>query len=135
MILLPLNIMNKLILGLLIYSISLAGFSQSKSEIGKYLESANTEQIIRSCDLTIDLELPKSKGVYDKDQAKVLLKKFFKVNQPKKYFVKHKGGNKEKKFFEIGSLLTETNDYRTYFLYDLIDDHPQIIELRIEISD
>jgi len=109
--------------------------AQSKSTVGKHLESANAAEIISLSGETLDLEIPDSKGVYDKDQAQVLLNNFFKNNPPNKYFVKHKGGSEEKKFFEIGSLLTEKSNFRVYFLYDLLEGRPQIIELRIELSE
>lgn len=126
--------MKKIIFIFLFFS-CLFVFGQSKSDVGKYIESANTQKIISHSANSLDLDIPGSKGVYDKNQAQVLLSNFFKKNKPKKYFVKHKGGSQEKKFFEIGSLLTEKDNFRVYFLYDLVEEQTQIIELRIELSE
>lgn len=110
-------------------------FSQSKSEIGKYLESSNTEDLVKHFGESLELSILNKSGVYNIVQAKVLLTNFFTAYPPEKYFVKHLGGNPSKKYYEIGKLLSSKGNFRTYFLYDIVEGEVQIIELRIEITD
>lgn len=126
-----LKIMRKLALVVLLL-ISNFIFSQSKSEIGKYLESSNTEVLIKHFGESIELSILNSSGVYNINQAEVLLTNFFTTYPPEKYFVKHQGGNPSKKYYEIGKLLSSKGNFRTYFLYDIVEEEVQIIELRIE---
>ena len=125
----------RFILVLLSFCIGLSAFAQSQTVVGKQLETGNTEKLTSYFSDNIELEIPGSKGLFNKQQASIVLKDFFSKNPPNKYFQKHKGGGNNKALFEIGSLLTEEKKYRTYLLYNLIDNTPQIIELRIELEE
>lgn len=81
---------------------------------------------------TVDLDLPQSKASYSKKQASIIINNFFEKHTPSAYQVKHKGGGNNRSYFEIGSLSTSTQKFRTYLLYNIVADQLQIIELRIE---
>ncbi len=110
-------------------------FSQDQSELGSYLEDGNSTKLTSYFSESIELEILGDKGVFNQQQATIVLNDFFKSNPPSKYFVKHKGGGDNKAIFEIGSLLSNGNEYRTYLLYNEVANKPQIIELRIELEE
>jgi len=122
-------------LALIIICFSFSSSAQTQSEIGKQLELGNVERLTSYFNETIELGIPGSKGLFNKKQASIVLKDFFSKNPPNKYFQKHSGGGNNKALFEIGSLLTNEKRYRTYLLYNLVENKPQIIELRIELEE
>ena len=123
------------ILVFLSFCTALSLSAQSQTELGKQLEAGNAEKLTSFFSQNIELEIPGSKGLFNKKQASIVLKDFFSNNPPHKYFQKHNGGGNNKSLFEIGSLITKEKRFRTYLLYDLIDNAPQIIELRIELEE
>lgn len=125
----------RLLLVLLSFCIGLGVSAQSQTEIGKLLETGNAEKLTSFFSQNVELEIPGSKGLFNKKQASIVLKDFFSKNPPNKYFQKHDGGGNNKALFEIGSLITKQKKYRTYLLYNLVDNTPQIIELRIELEE
>ncbi|MEQ8625565.1 MAG: DUF4783 domain-containing protein [Vicingaceae bacterium] len=125
----------RLFLVLLSFSFTLSTFAQKQSEIGKQLETGNAEKLTSFFKENVELEIPGSKGLFNKKQASIVLDDFFSKNPPNKYFQKHNGGGNNKALFEIGSLLSKDKKYRTYLLYNLVDNTPQIIELRIELEE
>ena len=112
-----------------------SAFAQSETKIGQYLETANTQKLTSLFSENIEFEIPGSKGLFNKKQATIVLEDFFSANPPHKYYQKHSGGGNSKALFEIGSLLSNDKKYRTYLLYELVDNTPQIIELRIELEE
>lgn len=96
------------------------------------LAKLNVSNFALHFDSKIELSTPKTTGAFSQQQAKIILEQFFKENQFNKYVYKHNGGSKERSFYEIGRLESEGNNYRTYILYNLVQNKPRIIELRIE---
>ena len=109
--------------------------AQSKTEIGKFLESSNYIELVKHFNNSVEISILDNAGVYDHNQAGVMLSNFFKEHPPEKYFVKHQGGDASKKFYEIGKLLSSKNNFRIYFLYEIVEEEIQIIEFRIENTD
>jgi hypothetical protein len=108
------------------------GRAQHSETLNLHLQEGDAIALSGYFDASLDLTIPSSKGIYNKKQAEQLLQNFFSANSPKSYAVKHKGGSPEKTLFEIGTLNTSDKTYRTYLLYKINNQLPQIIELRIE---
>lgn len=107
-------------------------FSQEKVEFKKIYLSESGKLISEKFAKTIDLDIGNSKSTFNKSQAKVVLNKFFTNRSFVNYKANHNGGGNGRPFFEIGELSTENSLYRTYILYNIVDNEIEIIELRIE---
>lgn len=106
--------------------------AQKANKISESFESGDAEAMAGFFHQSVDMNLPDNNGIYQKEQAKMLLEKFFSDNIPSSFEIKHEGGSKQKSKFQIGKLNTENGSFRTYLLYNSKDDVLQIIELRIE---
>ena len=126
--------MRKAVFIFLIFSSHLS-FSQTENILSKALSKDNAKALSSFFDESIDMELPNIKGIYSKQQAKLVLSEFFNQNTIIAFKEKHLGGGGEKAHFLIGSLQTSKQEFRTYILYHIVQDKPQIIELRIEPED
>jgi len=123
--------MRYLLLPLLLFlSISLT--AQDAEKISNCFMKGDASTLSSHFDSSIDMNIPGNSGIYQKDQAKVILSKFFSANATTQYEMKHEGGSKQKSMFHIGKLQTESGSYRTYLLYNSVEGVMQIIELRIE---
>jgi len=114
---------------------SVLSFAQSENILSNAISKDNAKALSSFFDESIDLELPDTKGIYSKQQAKLVLSEFFNKNSIISFKEKHIGGGGEKAHFHIGSIETSKQKFRTYILYHLVQDKPQIIELRIESED
>lgn len=112
----------------------LQGFCQEK-EFQKCFKDGNAELLAAHFSEQIDLKVSNTKGIYGKQQAKLIMADFFKKTPALVYKVKHNGGSKAKAKFEIGELSNSKRKFRTYLLYQVHENSLQIIELRIEPED
>ncbi len=112
--------------------VSCSLFAQSDNGLKNSFAKENAKSLSNFFKPSIDLKLPDIKGIYNKQQAKLVLNKFFDENPIESFTIKHEGGGGEKALFQIGSLQCGESNFRTYILYDIVEGKPQIIELRIE---
>lgn len=103
-----------------------------QKDIGQSLNSGNVEALSEFFNASIELALPELEGVYNKNQAQIVLSDFFSSIEIEKYEFKHKGGGNAKANFEIGRLHTNKGNYRCYTLFKVVEKKPQIIEFRID---
>ena len=123
------------ILFILFFCSSSLLMAQDTTEFEKLFVSDQGKTLASFFGKTIDLNLPSSKATYDKKQATIIINQFFKENPPSSYMMKHNGGGNNRSNYEIGKLNTKNGDFRTYLLYNKIEDKLQIIELRIETEE
>lgn len=116
-------------------SLSFLVLNAQDKQIANAFTSSDYTSISKYFDQNIEIVTPTANGMYSKQQAKQMIKSFFEANPPIKYTQKHKGGSESRSFYEIGELDCGQKKYRTYLLYNLVQEKPQIIELRIEIED
>jgi hypothetical protein len=116
-------------------SIYLMGFSQISTTLDSAFNVHKGKTIKSYLHQSIDLKLPESKGIFNKEQASIILNDFFRKEAIIKYTIKHEGGGNGKSFFQIGRIKTATHQYRSYLLYNIYKEKPQIIELRIELEE
>ena len=120
---------------LFILLLSFSAFNAQEKFIANAFNSDDYMSITQYFDTKVEIVTTEANGMYSKQQAKQIMKAFFANNPPTKYTKKHKGGSSSRSFFEIGELYCGEKKFRTYLLYNLVQEKPQIIELRIEIED
>ena len=123
--------MRSLLLSLMLIAALFLNAQQSK-QIAEAFKAGNAVSLTNHFSSSVELNLPKHKGIFQKDQAKMILKEFFELYPPKSFELKHKGGSERKSRFEIGKLKSGPREFRTYLFYNSVGGNVQIIELRIE---
>ena len=113
-------------------SFSLLAQDAEKTEIAKAIQAGNSQAIGNYFAQSVDLTLNDLEDVYSKDQAVVILKKFFEENQPESFEVKHQGKSKLEDHFYIGDLKTNQQTYRLTFFLKKEGDSFKLKQLRIE---
>lgn len=106
--------------------------AQENKEPSSSLKANKIERFTSFFNKTIDLNIPSAKANYSDNQAKVLVQNFFANSKFKVYTTKHTGGGSGRPFYEIGKLETESGNYRTYLLFQEMNETINIIEFRIE---
>ncbi len=123
--------MRLLLLPLLLF-LTISLNAQDSDRISKCFINGDAKKLASHFNESVEMNLPGNSGIYQKEQAKVILNKFFASNTISEYEIKHKGGSKQKSKFHIGKLETDKGTFRTYLLYNNVDGVMQIIEIRIE---
>lgn len=123
--------MRILLLSLLIF-LKTGLNAQENKKVAEAFSKGNAAVIASYFNNSVEMNLPQHNGIFQKEQAKMLLKNFFTSQPPKSYEVKHQGGSKRKSSFQIGKLICEQGEFRTYLIYNSVEGKIQIIELRIE---
>jgi hypothetical protein len=118
----------------LIIALPLAVMSQSAEQnvIVKAIQSGNAKTISSYFTQSVDLTVKDSEGVFSKEQADVILSRFFNDNTPTSFSVKHEGKSKLNDYYYIGDLKTENGTYRLTFFLKKDDGQFKIKQLRVE---
>jgi len=106
--------------------------AQDNAKLTTHFSNGDANGLAAYFNGSIEMNLPDQNGIYQKEQAIMLLKSFFASHPPQSFEVKHEGGSKRKSSFQIGKLKSKTSVFRTYLIYNSVDGTIQIIELRIE---
>lgn len=106
--------------------------AQITEDISAALKTGNYHEIAKYFSNTIELNIPGNEGAYSKAQAEQILKEFFYKNNSKGHSIIHQGESKEGAKYAMGSLVTTTGTYRTYYHLKKVGESFQIKELRIE---
>ncbi len=94
------------------------------------MKSGNASEVANYFNTSVELVVLGDESVSSKNQAEMILKKFFEKNVPVAFSVMFEGG-KDKSQYAIGKLTTKTGTFRVYFLIK-----GQIIhQIRIEKED
>lgn len=125
------KILKFLLVGLFVVTSSLTSYSQTNKEIILALKTGNSTQLSSYFISNVELIIGEKEGVYSKTQAHVILKDFYKSNNPKNFSVLHEGGKDGAKYV-IGNLKTDKSIYRVYFLIKKQGEKSYIHTLRIE---
>lgn len=94
------------------------------------LENGNAEQLAKYFNNTIELTINNNEQICSKVQAQIIVRDFFKSNQPKGCKILHQSGSTTK--YSIIQLKTSTNDYRVTLLLKPTNDNYLIHQLRID---
>jgi hypothetical protein len=80
---------------------------------------------------TVELSINGTENIYSSTQAEIILKDFFRKNNPTSFVVIHKGGQGESQY-AIGSLETSAGKFRVTILIKTDNNKAFIHQLRIE---
>lgn len=86
-------------------------YAVNGEKIALAIQNANTIELSAMFNSSIELVTPTSSGVSTKEQARLVLDKFFKTNQPIKATVTHETNGTTSSMIVI-SLLTKTGTFR-----------------------
>lgn len=87
--------------------------AQDFSQIGDALKSGNATTLAKYFDGNVEVTILNTEAVYSKNQAELVVKKFFTSNSPNGYKMVHNGDSGGAKY-QIGELSTSSGTYRTY---------------------
>ena len=124
--------MKKMFSFLFISLLAVSAYSQENveipSEISMALKSGDAAQLSND---NVEMVILDKEGIYNKNQAEVILNDFFKKNPPRRFSLLHQGG-KTKSKYGIGNLETADETFRVYFLLKETNGKQIIHQLRIE---
>jgi len=111
--------------------VGLIAFIGLPDELNNALKTGNVAVLKNHMNSTVELVILEQENVYSNIQAEQILKQFFQKNPPKTFEILHTGGNESSKYY-IGSLKTDKNTFRVYYLLKTKDNKTLIYQLRIE---
>ncbi len=127
--------MKKMFSFLFISLLAVSAYSQENveipSEISMALKSGDAAQLSNYLNDNVEMVILDKEGIYNKNQAEVILNDFFKKNPPRRFSLLHQGG-KTKSKYGIGNLETADETFRVYFLLKETNGKQIIHQLRIE---
>ena len=94
------------------------------------LGNGNAGELAKYFNNTIELTINNNEQICSKVQAEIIIRDFFKSNQPKGCKVLHQSGTTTK--YSIIQLSTSTSDYRVTLLLKPTNNNYQIHQLRID---
>jgi len=129
--------MKKFFLLFIVSALALSSYGQTaeKQNISKAIQEGNAKLLGGYFTKSVDLTVTDIEDVYSKDQAEVILTRFFNENKPKSYSVKHEGKSKLDDYYYIGDLVTATGTYRLTFFLKKEGEIFRIKQLKIENAD
>lgn len=101
------------------------------AEIIKAIKVGNAGVLADYFNVNIELLILENEDVYSQAQAEQILKDFFIRNKPVGFTILHQSGKGESRY-AIGTLTTEKEKYRVYFLIKMNNNIPLIHQLSIE---
>jgi len=113
-------------------ALSSYGQASEKQNISRAIQEGNAKTLGGYFTKTVDLTVKDIEDVYSKDQAEVILTRFFNENKTKAYAVKHEGKSKLDDYYYIGDLVTVGGTYRLTFFLKKEDEIFRIKQLKIE---
>jgi len=108
------------------------GQTVEKDAISMAIKSGDPQKIAVYFMPSVDLTVESAEDVYSKDQAEMIIRRFFEDHIPKGFALKHEGKSKLDDYYYIGTLNTEKGDYRLTFFLKKSEDKFRIKQMRIE---
>ncbi len=114
--------------------LSLGLFAQSseKEAISAAIRNGNAKALSTHLISSVDLTVENVEDVYSRDQAEVILSRFFAQHSPTGFDIKHEGKSKLEDYYYIGDLKTADTTYRLTFFLKKDGQSFRIKQLRIE---
>lgn len=117
---------------LFIFTINSYGQSSEKQGITTAIQAGDAKALGKFFTKIVDLTVKDVEDVYSKEQAEVILARFFSENVPTSYSVKHEGKSKLDDYYYIGDLVTSNGSYRLTFFLKKEGEAFRVKQLRIE---
>jgi len=105
------------ICGLVMQSLPAQDLERSVNDIGQALLKGDSKALAAMFMETIELDISSHKGKFSRNQAQMILRDWFLVNEPLSYELRQEGktGNS---VFLIGFLNCKTETFRVYIMFD-----------------
>lgn len=115
----------------------IGGFAQTseKEAITKAIRTGDSKKVASYFLPSVDLTVVSVEDVYSRDQAEMIVQRFFERNSPSEFNLKHEGKSKLDDYYYIGSLKTDKGNYRLTFFLKKGDQDFRIKQFRIESED
>ena len=104
------------------------------TKIGNAIKSGNAGNVAKYFNSTIDLSTPNNEGSFSKTQSEMILKDFFAKNPPTSFALNHNGSSTDGSLYAIGTYVSSTGSYRTYFLLKKVKTNYLIHKLEFELQ-
>jgi len=108
------------------------GQSAEKDAISEAIKAGDPQKIAFYFLPSVDLTVETAEDVYSKDQAEMIIRRFFEDHVTKGFSLKHEGKSKLEDHYYIGTLTTDKGDYRLTFFLKKSEDGFRIKQMRIE---
>lgn len=121
---------SKLLLCCCILTLNVSG-QEPISEMNGFLQKGHVSGMMQYFDNAISLTISGNQAVYSRSQAEMILKDFFEKHAPRNFRMDHSGGDVQARYV-IGSLVTATGSFRTYYALKQKDGKYTLLEIRFE---
>ena len=98
------------------------------------ITKGNASELSKLFNSTIDINIPENEGTYSKNQAEIIVKKFFKKNPVTKFTINHSGSSNDGSKYSIGTYISNDKTYRVYFLLKKTSEKYFIQQLQFELE-
>ena len=102
------------------------------STIPSALKTGNASAIAKNFDKRVDITIDENADNYSREQAEMILKSFLSKFSNRDFSVVHKGTSPDSAQYIIGSLKTNSGNFRTYIYIKKSDGVNYIQEIRFE---
>lgn len=102
------------------------------SSIPAALKTANASAIAKNFDKRVDITIEDNVDNYSSEQAEMILKNFLGKFSSRNFSIVHKGASPDGAQYIIGSLKTNSGNFRTYIYVKKSDNANYIQEIRFE---
>jgi hypothetical protein len=104
------------------------------TNIENAIKSGNATNVSKYFNSTLDITTPNNDGSFSKTQAELILKDFFKKNPPTSFAINHKGSSTDGLLYAIGTYVSSTGSFRTYFLLKKVNNNYLIQKFEFELQ-
>ncbi len=115
----------------LVSIISTFSYAGNGDKIANALQSGNTSELAMMFNSSIELVMPSTSNVYAKEQAKIVLDNFFKVNTPSKATLSHETNGSQSAML-IFDLVTKNGNFRVTIVANTANGGFVINEFKIQ---
>ncbi len=104
------------------------------TDISTAIKSGVATNVSKYFNSTLDITTPDNEGTYSKTQGELILKDFFTKNPPASFAVNHQGSSVDGSQYAIGTYVSGSVSYRTYFLLKKVTAGSLIQKLEFEVQ-
>lgn len=98
------------------------------------ISKGDASELSKLFNSTIDINIPENEGTYSKNQAEIIVKKFFKKNPITKFTINHSGSSNDGSKYSIGTYKSNNKTFRVYFLLKKTSEKYFIQQLQFELE-
>jgi len=103
-------------------------------QVTEAISKGDASELSKLFNSSIDISIPENNGTYSKDQAEIIVKKFFKKNPVTKFSINHSGSSNDGSKYSIGTYKSNDKIFRVYFLLKKTSEKYFIQQLQFELE-